>query len=78
MTLRDAVLLAGGLQESALLTEAEIAHMPESRAGGVMATTTRVPLDSSYLFDRRADSRYLGPPGIQAPTSGAPGHARAV
>ncbi len=30
MTLRDALLLAGGLQESALLTDAEIARMPES------------------------------------------------
>jgi protein involved in polysaccharide export with SLBB domain len=72
MTLRDAVLLAGGLREGALLTEAEIAHMPENRAGGVTATTTRVPLDSSYLFDRRADGTYGGPPGIAAPTRNAP------
>jgi protein involved in polysaccharide export with SLBB domain len=32
----------------------------------------RVPLDSTYLFERRADGRYLGPPGIAAPGSGAP------
>jgi protein involved in polysaccharide export with SLBB domain len=72
MTLRDLVMLAGGLQESALLTEAEIARLPESRAGGVMARTERVPLDSSYLFDRTATGRYIGPPGIPAPTSRAP------
>jgi polysaccharide export outer membrane protein len=72
MTMRDAILLAGGLQESALLTEAEIARMPENRAGGVMARTMKVPLDSTYLFDRGPDGRYLGPPGIPAPTGHAP------
>ena len=72
MTMRDAILLAGGLQESALLTEAEIARMPENRAGGVTARTMKVPLDSTYLFDRGPDGRYLGPPGIPAPTSRAP------
>ena len=72
MTMRDLVLLAGGLQESALLTEAEIARLPENRAGGTTAVTQRVPLDSSYLFDRTHDGRYIGPPGIPAPTSKAP------
>jgi polysaccharide biosynthesis/export protein len=72
MTMRDALLQAGGLQESALLTEAEIARMPENRAGGVTATTTRVSLDSTYLFDRTADGRYLGPPGMPAPSAQAP------
>jgi len=48
------VLLAGGLEEGALLTEAEVARMPESRAQGVTAQTIRVSLDSSYLFDRYA------------------------
>jgi len=72
MTLRDLVLLAGGLQESALLTEAEIARLPESRAGGATAVTERVPLDSTYLFDRLADGRYIGPPGIPAPAAKAP------
>ena len=64
MTLRDAVLLAGGLHESALLTEAELARMPESRAAGTKATTVRVPIDSSYLFERRPDGSYDGPPGF--------------
>lgn len=73
MTLRDLVLLAQGLQESAYLSEAEIARMPENRAAGVTATTFRVPLDSSYLFERGNGTRaYLGPPGLPAPSTGAP------
>lgn len=72
MTMRDAILLAGGLDESALLTYAEIARLPESRANGVTATTMKAPLDSSYLFERTADGRYLGPPGLQAPAVRAP------
>jgi protein involved in polysaccharide export with SLBB domain len=71
MTLKDAVLLAGGLVEGALLTEAEIARLPESRAAGVTAVTTTVPLDSSYLFDRGQDSRYVGTPGVMVGTGKA-------
>jgi protein involved in polysaccharide export with SLBB domain len=33
--------------------------------------TFRVPLDSTYLVDRDRDGRYLGPPGLPAPASGA-------
>jgi protein involved in polysaccharide export with SLBB domain len=51
MTLRDLVLLAGGLTESAYLNEAEIARIPEVRDVSVTATTIRVPLDSGYLFE---------------------------
>ncbi|MGQ0703341.1 MAG: SLBB domain-containing protein [Gemmatimonadales bacterium] len=72
MTLRDAVLLAEGLTEDALLTEAEIARIPEDRSGGGLATTTRVPLDSTYLFDRGPNGEYLGPPGLAAQARGAP------
>ena len=54
MTLRDLVLLAGGLSESAYLQEAEIARLPEVRDAQTLATTVRVPLDSGYLF---ADGR---------------------
>jgi polysaccharide export outer membrane protein len=72
MTLREALLQVGGLQESASLTEAEVAHMPEDRRGGALAVTERVPLDSTYLFERGADGRYLGPPGLSAPASRAP------
>ncbi len=57
MTLRDVVLLADGPTEGALLTEAEIARLPESRAGGATATTVRVPLDSTYLFGHDVGAR---------------------
>lgn len=72
MTLRDAVLMASGLTEDALLDEAEIARLPDDRRGGVVATTIRVSLDSTYLFERDRDSTYLGPPGLAAPAGGAP------
>ena len=72
MTLRDVLLLAGGLAEGADLREAEIARLPASRSGGRTAETIRVPLDSTYLFDRDASGRYLGPPGVGVSANGAP------
>jgi protein involved in polysaccharide export with SLBB domain len=72
MTLRDLVLLAGGLEQSAYLNEAEIARLPENRSAGVTAHTIRVSLDSTYLFERGPGGKYLGPPGIPAPESKAP------
>jgi protein involved in polysaccharide export with SLBB domain len=66
MTVRDLVLLAGGLDQSAYLNEAEIARLPVNRSDGVTATTFRVPLDSSYIFERASDGKYLGPPGLPA------------
>ncbi len=74
MTLRDAVLQANGLTEDAFLGEAEIARLPseEGRGTGLVATSIRVTLDSTYLFERGPDGRYLGPPGLPAPASGAP------
>ncbi len=72
MTVRDLVLLAGGLEQSAYLNEAEIARLPENRAGGVTARTFRVPLDSSYIFERGPDGKYLGPPGLPAPSGPNP------
>jgi protein involved in polysaccharide export with SLBB domain len=69
---RDLVLMAGGLEESALLTEAEIARLPQDRTGGRTATTFRVPLDSSYILSRGPDGKYLGPPGLPAPSGPAP------
>src|SRR5207237_10269196 len=72
MTLRDLVLLADGVQEGAYLQEAEIARLPESRAGGRTATTIRVAMDSTYLFERGPDGKYIGPPGLQAPAHGTP------
>ncbi|HXI20767.1 MAG TPA: SLBB domain-containing protein, partial [Gemmatimonadales bacterium] len=74
LTLREALLEVQGLTEDALLTEAEIARLPDDsvRRAGLVATTFRVPLDSTYLFDRGPAGRYLGPPGIPAPAGGAP------
>lgn len=75
MTMRDLILLAGGLQEGALLTQAEVARLPESRAGGVTARTVRVALDSTYLFERDAAgarSSFVSVPGVPAPAAGAP------
>jgi len=72
MTLRDAVLLADGVTEDALLTEAEVARLPSNRSDGTLATTLRTPLDSTYVFDRDRSGRYQGPPGIPAPAAGAP------
>ena len=72
MTLRDLVLLANGVQEGAYLKEAEIARMPENRNGGRTASTIRVPLDSTYLFERGPDGRYIGPPGLPVPSGGEP------
>lgn len=72
MTLRDAVMLAGGLAEGASLTEAVIARMPDTRERGRTATSFRVPLDSSYIFERNGSREYRGPPGVSVPASGAP------
>ncbi len=72
MTMRDLVLMAGGLKEGAYLREAEIARLPTDRTGAATATTIRVPLDSSYLFERKPGEHYLGAPGLPAPADGAP------
>jgi polysaccharide export outer membrane protein len=67
MTLRDLVLLAGGLREGAYLKEAEVARLPLDRSRGVTATTVRVPLDSSYLGDYAPGQPYSGAPGLASP-----------
>ena len=72
MTVRDAVLLAEGLTPDAWLKEAEIARLAEDSTPGALATTLRVPLDSSYIFGRRPGDRYAGPPGLAAAGSGSP------
>ncbi|HEU5049580.1 MAG TPA: SLBB domain-containing protein, partial [Gemmatimonadales bacterium] len=72
MTVRDAILLADGLSEDAYLNEAEVARVPEDRSAGAIATTIRVPLDSTYLFARSETGEYAGPPGVPAPAAGAP------
>ena len=72
MTLRDLVLEGGGLAPGASLDSAEIARLPLDRSAGQLATTIRVPLDSTYLFDRDSLGRYIGPPGRQFRANGAP------
>lgn len=72
MTLRDLVLMARGLEPGADLQYAEIARLPADRSGGALATTIRVPLDSTYLFDRDSLGRFTGPPGLSFPASGSP------
>jgi polysaccharide biosynthesis/export protein len=72
MTMRDLVLLADGLLESAYLKEAEIARLPSDRTGSTTAVTIRVPLDSTYLFERLPGQDYIGAPGLPAAASGAP------
>ena len=72
MTIRDLVLLSDGLREDALLDAAEVARLPKDRTAGQLATTLRVPLDSTYIFDRGPGGKYIGPPGLPAPASGAP------
>ena len=56
ITMRDLIQLAGGLNVGAFLGYAELARLPVNRAGGRLATTIRVPLDSSYLFDRSSSA----------------------
>ncbi|HKS04797.1 MAG TPA: SLBB domain-containing protein [Gemmatimonadaceae bacterium] len=51
MSLRDLIQIAGGLRIGAYLGNAEVARLPGDRTGGKLATTFRVSLDSSYLFD---------------------------
>ncbi len=51
LTIRDVVLLAGGVTEDARLEGTEIARLPADRPTGALAETIRAPLDSSYLFD---------------------------
>lgn len=72
MTLRDLVLLAGGLDEQASLREAEIARLPRSRDGGRLALSQRVTLDSSYLFASRDRGRT-----VTAPAGGGQGIVQA-
>ena len=64
MTVRDLMLLARGPVIGADLREAEIARLPADRSRGQLATTLRVPLDSSYLMNRDSAGRYVGAPGV--------------
>lgn len=72
LTLRDAILMAGGLQEGAQLTDVEITRLPENRAGGVTGSTFKVNLDSTYLFEIGPTGRFTLPPGIKIPSGRTP------
>jgi polysaccharide export outer membrane protein len=72
MTLRELLLAAGGPLESADLREAEVARFPAQPGRGILAQTFRVPLDSTYLFERRPDGSYVGPPGVTLAATRAP------
>jgi protein involved in polysaccharide export with SLBB domain len=72
MTMRDLMLLARGPKVGAYLKDAEVARLPADRSQGQLAQTVRVPMDSTYLFDRDSMGRYVGPPGLPVPRSGAP------
>lgn len=69
LTLRQLMVLARGPRIGADLREAEIARLPAVRTDGQLATTVRVPLDSSYLGERDS-AKYLGPPGVAFPARG--------
>jgi len=71
ITLRDLVRLAGGPRVGADLRQAEIARMPADREGGALADTLRARLDSSYIMDRDAAGRFVGPPGPTFPPAGS-------
>jgi protein involved in polysaccharide export with SLBB domain len=69
MTLRELMTLARGPRIGVDLREAELARLPADRTRGQLATTLRVPLDSTYLFQRDSGGEYIGPPGIAFPAS---------
>ena len=77
MTLRELMTLARGPKIGVDLREAEIARLPVDRSRGQLATTLRVPLDSTYLFERDSAGEYIGPPGVSFPAQGTAGESRA-
>ena len=62
MTMRDVVLLAGGVTEDADLTSAEIARRAAAADPGILATTIRVPLDSTFRAGGGTDGHGTVPP----------------
>src|SRR5437762_4022900 len=60
MTLRQLMTLARGPKLGADLRAAEVAKLPADRSKGQLATTVRVPLDSTYLFERDSSGKYIG------------------
>ncbi|MSR05536.1 MAG: hypothetical protein EXR93_00480 [Gemmatimonadetes bacterium] len=74
MKLRDAILLAGGVRETAWLGEAEISRLSEHRSadGDSLAVILKVAMDSSYVVDstgyvRRPVGRPTSPDAVLQP-----------
>ena len=65
MTLRDAILQAGGLRENAWLGEAEVSRLRERQTdtGDSLAVILQVRLDSSYVVDSTSYVRRPTRPG---------------
>jgi polysaccharide export outer membrane protein len=71
MTIRDLMLLARGPSVGADLREAQVARLPNQHGLGKLAELLLVPLDSSYISQRAAGERYVGPPGVAFPPAGS-------
>lgn len=70
MTLRDLVLIARGFRDGAYLDTVEVSRLPADRSGGQLAVRLRVPIDSTYVFERSTTYPLLpGPPTVD---NGAP------
>jgi polysaccharide export outer membrane protein len=64
MSLRDAIIMAGGVRDEAYLLEAEISRIPRDLREGQLAEIVRVSLDSSYVLDPTGYQRR--PTGVAA------------
>lgn len=71
MTVRDLILMSGGLRDGASLDSVEVARLPVDRTGGQLARIFRFPLDSTYLFEPQGSS-YPFLPGPKTRARGAP------
>src|SRR5258705_12295623 len=67
ITLRQLMVLARGPKLGADLREAQIAKLPADRSNGQLAPTVRVPLDSTYLFERDSAGPDIRPPPAPPP-----------
>jgi len=72
MSIRDLILMAGGIKTGASLDTAEVSRLPRDRSRGDLSTTLRVPLDSTYVFDRDSSGAPIAAHGLPFATSGAP------
>lgn len=67
MTVRDLLLMAGGLRDGASLDSVEVSRLPSDRSKGTLANIRRFALDSTYLFEPKGTSyRFLPGPEVRA------------